>query len=55
MRWFGLGWDHEKYIFSVTRRSRSDGSNSLSQSVSVSTDLTDVALLSEDGVGRAVS
>ena len=40
------------FIFSVTRRSRSDGSHSLTHSlteyISVSTDLTDVTLVSDD-------
>ena len=35
-------------LFSVTRRSRSDESHSLSESLIVSTDLTDVTLVSDD-------
>ena len=35
-------------FFSVTRRSRSDGSESLPTYLSVSTDLTDVTLVSDD-------
>ena len=34
-------------VFSVTRRTRSDVSESVSQSVSVITDLTDVTLVSD--------
>ena len=37
-----------KCIFSITRRSRSDVSDWVTESVSVSTDLTDVTLVSED-------
>ena len=37
-----------RYIFSVTRRSRSDSRYSVSQSVSVSIDLSDVTLVSDD-------
>ena len=39
-------------LFSVTRRSRSDESDSVSQWVSVSTDLTDVTLVSDDTYWR---
>ena len=35
-------------LFSVTRRSRSDVSQSVSESVTLRTKLTDVALVSED-------
>ena len=50
-------WEHnkkiqEKFIFSVTRRSRSDSRYSLTHSVIVSTELTDVTLVSDDTYRR---
>ena len=42
---FGFNWDT---VFSVTRRSRSDVGHSLSKSGDLSTDFTDVTLVSDD-------
>ena len=51
-----IWFDREKYFFSVTRRSRSDSRQLLTYSlthwVSVSTDLTDVTLVSDDTYWR---
>ena len=44
----GLHTSCNRSIFSRTRRSRSDGSHSLTHSLSVSTDLTDVTLVSDE-------
>ena len=49
--WFGINLPQYQVLlnfFSVTRRSRSDGSHSLTEYGSVSTDLTDLTLVSDD-------
>ena len=43
-----LTMENDDCFFSVTIRSRSDGSHSLSESLMVITDLTDVTLVSDD-------